>query len=1100
MDFFRAFLSKRAVMVWCIALNFGLIKAQCNLLCNDDFENNQVVGPGNFTIVDASLISCWNTTATDNNVEVWGTGFNGVPAYSGSQFIELNAYLVCTIYQDFITTPGTSLSISFAHRGRMGVDVLSLDIGPVGGPYTTIGSYSDGNTSWGYYTETYIVPGGVGNNFSLRFNSVSAAGGNPAVGNFLDAVTVKLPYITTLTVASANASCGNANGTATANPVNGAAPYSYSWSTSPAQTTQSIAGLSAGTYIVTVSDLNGCVNIDSVTITASSSPNVEVSAGGNPLCDSTKLNWASWGTVNGTSGSGTISSDLSVVVTKPSGGLSTTGGMYNGGIFPTQYNVPAGSTAIRNDLGGLFTFCFNRPVVNPQIAMSSIGNPGNSVQVNTSVPYQVIWTGIGMSYPSSTTFIGTEGFTIVQFPGVHTCISFDYLQSETYCNLAFGTLDTNCQSLVSPPQCAGGADTLTASGAVTYSWFPPTGLNTSTGAVVIASPLVTTTYYVTGFDANNCSDTDSITVTVIPLPTVTLTGDTIICAGDSTTLTASGGGTYLWTPGNSTDSIITVSPASNTLYTVVVTSSSGCIDSSSINVFVNPLPQALFNLITVCKNDLLTFSDASIGSISNWNWDHGDGTSSTLPNSTYTYSTCDTFSVKLVVTTNGGCKDSITKTAKVNCLPIADFSVADVCLNQVMNFTDLSAVSGDTVSGWSWDFGGGGALGITQNASTTYSSAGLYNVSLTATSNKGCKDTATNTVIVHSLPVAAFSTTNVCDGTIVPYVDQSTISGTDLIVFWAWDFGDGSPVYNNQNASHPYAVKGSYIAELVVVSDFGCSDSISKTILVHPNPVADFFATDTSGCAPLCISFLDQSSVSPGTNMQWEWTVADGSMVSYSQNFDHCFTNSSGSAAYYSIILTVTSDSGCVASITKDNYISVFPNPVADFSVQPTRTSFLNPVIEVTDVSAGVDVWNWDFGDQAISALPNPGSHTYADTGAYAITLITANQYGCSDTMYKTVVIEPDFVFYIPNAFSPNNDIYNKTFNGKGLYIKEYEMSIFDRWGNLIYKTVDINLPWDGRFKNSTELAEADVYVYSIKIIDIRKDEYFYKGIVTLIR
>lgn len=881
----------------------------------------------------------------------------------------------------------------------------------------------------------------------------------------------------------------------------------YAWSPATglsANTGDSVSAspASTSTYTITGTDILGCINTAVVTLTVNPKPIVNVSGPMNPLCDSTKLNWASWGTVSGTSGAGTISSDLSVLVTKPSGGLSTTGGMYNGGVFPPQYNVPANNTAIRNDLAGLFTFCFNRPVVNPQIALSSIGNGGNSVQINTSVPYQVIWQGLGMSYPNNTTFVGTEGFTIIQFPGLHTCISFDYLQSETYCNLAFGTLDTNCQSLVSPPQCGGGADTLTASGAVTYSWSPTTGLNTSSGAVVIASPLVTTTYYVTGTDANNCSDTDSITVTVVALPVITLTGDTLICLGDSTILTASGGGTYLWTPGNSTDSIIKVSPATSTLYSVTVTSSDGCIDSSSINVIVNPLPQALFNLNPVCKNDPMIFNDASTGSIINWNWNYGDGTTSASQNSMYKYVTCDTFSVKLVVTTNDGCLDSITKIARVYCLPVADFSFTEVCLNQVLNFTDMSAVSGDTVTGWSWNFGDGSALSSIQNASRTYTIAGPHNVSLVSTSNNGCKDTVIKNVNVHPLPVAKFSTTNVCDGTIVPFTDQSTIAAPDLIQSWEWNFGDGSPVYNNQTTSHPYSSKGSYTAKLVVVSDFGCADSITKTVIIHPNPTVNFTATDTSGCAPLCISFLDQSSITlPGTNVQWEWTVADGSAVSYSQNFDHCFTNLSvSSAAYYSIILTVTSDSGCFATMTKNSYISVFPNPVADFSTQPTKTSFLDPLVEITDASAGVDFWNWDFGDQTISSVSNPGAHTYADTGTYLITLITSTQYGCSDTTYKTVDIEPDFVFYIPNAFSPNNDIHNKTFSGKGLYIKEYEMTIFDRWGNLIYKTVDINLPWDGKLKNSTELAEGDVYVYSIKIIDIRKDEHLYRGIVTLLR
>lgn len=880
----------------------------------------------------------------------------------------------------------------------------------------------------------------------------------------------------------------------------------YVWSPAAGLNTTTGASVSASpslpsTYTVTGTDILGCVNTVTVSLAVNPKPMVNVRGHVNPLCDSTKLNWAAWTSVNGTSGAGTISSDLSVLVTKPTGGLSTTGGMFNGGVFPPQYNVPANSTAIRNDLAGLFTFCFNRPVGNPQIALSSIGNGGNSVQINTSDPYQVIWQGLGMSYPSNTTFIGTEGFTIIQFPGVHTCISFDYLQSESYCNLAFGTLDTNCQGIVSPPLCGGSADTLTASGAATYSWFPTNSLNTSTGAVVIASPLVTTKYFVTGADVNGCTDTDSITITVIPLPTITLTGDTVICAGDSTTLTATGGGTYLWTPGNFTDSIITVSPASTISYTVVVTSAGGCIDSSTIKVIVNPLSQALFNLSPVCRNTPMIYTDASTGSISNWKWDYGDGAGSTLQNATYTYATCDTFNVKLVVTTNQGCKDSITKTAKVYCLPVADFSFTDVCLNQVMNFNDLSAVSGDIVSGWNWSFGEGVASSTIQNASHTYASAGPYSVKLVSTSNFGCKDTVVKNVTVHPLPKAKFSTSNVCDGSIVPFTDLSTILAPDMIQSWAWNFGDGSPVFNNQTTSHSYPAKGSYPAKLVVVSNFGCSDSITKTVFVHPNPVVDFKASDTVGCAPLLLSFLDLSSVTPGTNKLWKWDVGDGSALSSSQNFDHSYTNPSvSSPAYYTVTLTVTSDSGCVTSGVKNSYITVYPNPIADFSVQPPQTTIINPIISLKDQSAGADLWSWDFGDLQTASIQNPASHTYADTGTYLVTLVTLTNFGCSDTSNQTIIIEPDFVFYIPEAFSPNGDHKNDTFSGKGIYIKEYEMMIFDRWGNLIYKTNDIDLPWDGKVNNKSEISERDVYVYSFIIKDIKKDMHYFKGIVTLVQ
>ncbi len=159
-----------------------------------------------------------------------------------------------------------------------------------------------------------------------------------------------------------------------------------------------------------------------------------------------------------------------------------------------------------------------------------------------------------------------------------------------------------------------------------------------------------------------------------------------------------------------------------------------------------------------------------------------------------------------------------------------------------------------------------------------------------------------------------------------------------------------------------------------------------------------------------------------------------------------------------------------------------------------------NPVISISDLSAGANFWNWDFGDGSASAINNPPPHSYADTGIYQITLITYSTNGCADTSYQTVIIEPDFMFYIPNAFTPNDDGINDSFSGKGIFIRNYEMIIFDRWGNLIFFSDNINKPWDGKANHGTEIAQGEVYIYSIKVVDINAKNHTYKGIVTLVK
>jgi hypothetical protein len=164
------------------------VDTTCNFICNGDFElgyTGNTIG-----MIQDSSVPCWHTTASDGYFEFWKSGNYSVPAYSGNYFIELNAYMQATVYQDFNITPGKNIIISFAHRGRQGVDVMGVEIGPVGGPYTSLGNFSDGNTSWGYYTINYTIPTGLGNNYRIRFVSISAAGGNPAIGNFLDKVNI----------------------------------------------------------------------------------------------------------------------------------------------------------------------------------------------------------------------------------------------------------------------------------------------------------------------------------------------------------------------------------------------------------------------------------------------------------------------------------------------------------------------------------------------------------------------------------------------------------------------------------------------------------------------------------------------------------------------------------------------------------------------------------------------------------------------------------------------------------------------------------------------------------------------------------------------
>lgn len=424
-------------------------------------------------------------------------------------------------------------------------------------------------------------------------------------------------------------------------------------------------------------------------------------------------------------------------------------------------------------------------------------------------------------------------------------------------------------------------------------------------------------------------------------------------------------------------------------------------------------------------------------------------------------------------------------------------------------FCDSSVIAGSSFSNWEWDFGDSSNINTMQNPVYTYADPGTYSVSLIVTTDDGCKDTVTKNAIVHPLPDAQFSTSppsvEICDATPLQFTDASAIANPDIIQTWTWNLGDGSADVLSQNTSYLYTAPGSYIVELKVVSDFGCVDSISKTITINPKPTVNFAGSPVSGCEPLCIAFSDSSQLASGNNTQWLWTIANSTITSNSQNFEYCFNNDAATApALYDITLTVTSDSGCTSALTKTNYITVYPLPEANFTTDPEITTVMNPVLSVIDLSIGAASWYWDFGDGDTSSLPPPLSHTYAaDTATYTIQLITTTQYGCVDTAYKTVIIEADFSFFIPNSFSPNDDGVNDFFFGKGIGITAYELWIFDRWGNSVYYGNELpveDAKWDGSVNNGSEMAQIDVYVWKVKVTDIYGEQHKYTGTVTIVK
>jgi gliding motility-associated-like protein len=201
-------------------------------------------------------------------------------------------------------------------------------------------------------------------------------------------------------------------------------------------------------------------------------------------------------------------------------------------------------------------------------------------------------------------------------------------------------------------------------------------------------------------------------------------------------------------------------------------------------------------------------------------------------------------------------------------------------------------------------------------------------------------------------------------------------------------------------------------------------------------------------------------------------------------------------SGYYDITLTVTSNYGCVTTITENNAIRANITPVADFTIEEDVLSLLDADLEITDGSLHALTYAWNLGDGTTTTDQVP-VHRYEEPGTYYLTL-TVTDGDCEDVAYGTVKVEPIFTFYIPEAFTPNEDGINDDFYGDGESIRSYNMKISDRWGELIFESNDKDFHWDGSYKGKQ--VAIGVYVYDFFIIDTCGDEHYYRGGVKLLR
>jgi gliding motility-associated-like protein len=401
-----------------------------------------------------------------------------------------------------------------------------------------------------------------------------------------------------------------------------------------------------------------------------------------------------------------------------------------------------------------------------------------------------------------------------------------------------------------------------------------------------------------------------------------------------------------------------------------------------------------------------------------------------------------------------------------------------------------------------WNFSGPGGFTLVDSSSwevltIPFPVLGTYSGTLILNPNQECSDTARLRVNVFPEVHADFSYAyDTCIAGPVVFTDLS--SGEGVIDTWDWDFGVDNGFSGLQNPAYLYPIPGFHDVKLEVTDRNNCKDALIKTIKWYPVPPLIIISPNSYlACVPQAITFTNLSSPIDNT-YDILWDFGDGTTISGVISPTHTYTV----PGTYTVKVDITSPIGCFTTRTFPDLMQAKPSPVADFSISPdTLLSNLNNVISFTDQSQNVNRWNWTFGREGTANIQNP-VHTFRDTGRVAVRLIATHPQGCQDSLTKYLDIRPAFTWFMPNAFTPNSDGTNELFRGSGFTfgVTDFNMQIWNRWGEMVFETNNLEAGWDGQIRDTGEWAPQGVYVYVVSFTAPRGERQVFKGYATLIR
>jgi gliding motility-associated-like protein len=558
-----------------------------------------------------------------------------------------------------------------------------------------------------------------------------------------------------------------------------------------------------------------------------------------------------------------------------------------------------------------------------------------------------------------------------------------------------------------------------------------------------------------------------------------------ICSGATTNITLSStvlGTNYSWNAApnaNVTGESITLQSTNSILETLtnltavpqivnymVVPSVIGCANGPTLNIPVTVYPTPVIaGTTTICENSTsqLTGSGVPHPLVP---WVSSNAAIATVSNTGLITGVSPGTAIIAYFDAND-CQDTALITIQAQ--DIASFTTTNYCVGSASPPANVTGTLGGTFS-----FNPVPLDGATLNASNGSISGGMGGTTYTLqyTTNGNCPANPTQTVTVHALPaVNAGNDFVVCAG------NQTTLSASGAQSYvWTLGVVDGQAFVPSNTDT--YTVTGT--------DNNGCVNSDAITVTVEPLPVVSFIVDDTMGCSPFIVT-LTNTSVGNFTNCIW--TLSNGSSQTGCGSVSMTIT----STGWFDVTLLVTSNAGCSNSTSQQNAIYV-EDVQADFTPSSFVLTESNGAIVFTNNSVGAISYFWNFNDNGATSTDVNPSYQFSGTQTeYIVELTAISPFGCTDSTWQAITLNEEPIFYVPNSFTPNDDEFNTIFQPiftSGFDPNDFQLSIYDRWGGLVWTSNDANIGWDGSSNiGSHKLVQDGAYTWTIAFKNPKIDE-----------